>query len=236
MTNMSHVTELLRANLIALTQRIHGTCVRSGRPVESVRLIAVTKMANIASIRELVALGQTDLAENRPQQLLDRAAQLEGSIVWHQIGTLQRNKIRKVLPVADWIHSVDSLALLSDIDRIAGELNLRPSVLLQVNVSGEESKQGFEPELLFEHSDRLSAFAHVSIRGLMTMAPLADDPESVRHVFRALREFRDRLVERSDRRLDLSELSMGMSGDYEVAIEEGATMVRIGSAIFEGVI
>ncbi|MFN0195322.1 MAG: YggS family pyridoxal phosphate-dependent enzyme [Planctomycetaceae bacterium] len=232
---MSNVTEVLRANLTAVTRRIHAACIRSGRPVDSVRLVAVTKMANVVWIRELVALGQTDLAENRPQQLLDRAAQLEGSIVWHQIGTLQRNKIRKVLPVADWIHSVDSLALLSDIDRIAGELNLRPNLLLQVNVSGEASKQGFEPELLFEQSDRLTAFAHVSIRGLMTMAPLVDDPESVRHVFRALREFRDRLVERSHRRLELDELSMGMSGDYEVAIEEGATMVRIGSAIFEGV-
>lgn len=231
---MHNIIDILSQNLSAVRHRIESSCRRAGRDARQVRLVAVTKSARLEWIRELVELGQYDLAENRPQQLLDRAAQVEGPVTWHQIGPLQRNKIRKILPVATWIHSVDSLKLLADVDRIAGELHVRPRVLLQVNVSGEESKQGFDPESLLMHWDDVEAFHHVDVQGLMTMAPFVDDAELIRPVFRALRTFRDRLVERSVRRLALPELSMGMSGDFEVAVEEGATMARIGSALFKG--
>ncbi|MDA0834529.1 MAG: YggS family pyridoxal phosphate-dependent enzyme [Planctomycetota bacterium] len=231
---MQNTADILRRNLATVREQIQAACDRAGRREEDVRLVAVTKSARIETIRDLVSLSQVDLAENRPQQLLDRYAQVEGSITWHQIGTLQRNKIRKILPLAQWIHSLDSLKLLADVDRIAGELQLRPRVLLQVNVSGEESKQGFDPDVLWAQWDDMASFSHLDIQGLMTMAPYVDDAEGVRPVFRALRTYRDRLVELSEGRFALAELSMGMSGDFEVAVEEGATMVRIGSALFEG--
>ncbi|MEX0725005.1 MAG: YggS family pyridoxal phosphate-dependent enzyme [Planctomycetaceae bacterium] len=231
---MHNVVDRLRRNLAAVHRRIQTACARAGRLADQVRLIAVTKSAQTEWIRELVSLGQCDLAENRPQQLLERAEQIGESVIWHLIGPLQRNKIRKILPAATWIHSIDSLKLLADVDRIAGELQLRPRILLQVNVSGEESKQGFDPESLVQQWDEVEAYQHVDVQGLMTMAPFVDDPEWVRPVFRALKTFRDRLVERQNQRLLLPELSMGMSGDFDVAVEEGATMVRIGSTLFEG--
>jgi PLP dependent protein len=218
-------------NYTRVRDRIATACARSGRDPLSVRLVAVTKYAPIEAVRELVALGHRDLGENRPQQLLERVALLEElPVTWHLIGQLQRNKTRKVLPVASLIHSVDSVRLLEAIDRIAAELGLRPRVLLEVNVSGEARKSGFSPEGLRSAWGEVTRFERVEIAGLMTMAPYADDPETARPVFRALRLLRDDLAAAGP--LALTELSMGMSGDFEVAIEEGATVVRIGSSLF----
>lgn len=214
----------------AVRGRIAAACERAGRDPTSVRLVAVTKYASVEQIRELVALGHRDLGENRPQQLLDRAASIDADVRWHLIGTLQRNKARKVLPAASLIHSVDSVRLLETLDRLAEELSLRPRVLLEVNVSGEESKHGLSPEELRAAWPQVAAFPHLDIAGLMTMAPYSDDPESARPVFRELRRLREDLTAAGP--LPLPELSMGMSGDFEVAIEEGATIVRVGSALF----
>lgn len=231
---MTALRERVAANLATVRERIAAACDRAGRDPDSVRLIAVTKYAPIEAVQALVELGQTDLGESRPQQLLERAAQVTGDVRWHLIGHLQRNKARRTLPAVACTHSVDSLRLLTSLDALAAELHLRPRVLLEVNVSGEAAKDGFAPDELTANADSLGTLQHLQIDGLMTMAPLADDPAAARPVFAALRIFRDRLAALLPART-LKELSMGMSGDYEVAIEEGATMVRIGSSLFAGI-
>jgi hypothetical protein len=179
-------------------------------------------------------LGALDLGESRPQQLIERAPLLGESVRWHLVGQLQRNKVRRVLPYIALLHSVDSLRLAESVDRIASELDLRPRVLLEVNVSGESAKGGFAIDELQSVWSRLVEYRNLQLDGLMTMAPLTEDAEQARPIFRKLREVRDQLVERSDPPVALPQLSMGMSGDFEIAIEEGATLVRIGSALFTG--
>lgn len=224
----------LLKNIAGIEERIAAACARVGRSSDTVRLIAVTKYAEPAWVRGLLRLGLNTLGESRPQQLVERADQLEGEIEWHLIGHLQRNKVRSVLPSVSLIHSVDSAALLERIDRISGELGLVANVLLQVNVSGESSKAGFAPAELEREYAQFIGLEHVELSGLMTMAPLSDDPESARPTFRGLRELRGRLLETVSGGPALEELSMGMSHDFEVAIEEGATSIRIGSLLYEG--
>lgn len=237
----------LAENLEQIRGRIAAACERSGRPTSSVTLVAVTKYASLEQVRELVGLGVRELGESRPQQLEERAAELPPDVHWHLIGHLQRNKARRAIATAQWIHSVDSFRLLDALERLAGETGASPTVLLQVNVSGEETKQGFAPEELVRGFDAVRAFRNLRIAGLMTMAPYSEDPQAARPVFRALRELRDRLADRLASFPDnssmpgarggplpgLPELSMGMSGDFETAIEEGATLVRIGSGLFD---
>lgn len=227
-------TTILSRNLQGVRARIAEACARRQRDPQSVQLIAVTKTAPVEWIQELIALGQIELAENRPQQLVQRAAALANSVSWHLIGHLQRNKIELVWPHVRWIHSVDSLRLLRALADYAAKAGSAPRILLEVNISGEASKGGFTPDELLAAWKEIQSISSLPISGLMTMAPLADDPETVRPVFRGLRELRDQLAEQSGGKFALPELSMGMSGDYEVAIEEGATMVRVGSRLFEG--
>jgi PLP dependent protein len=231
---MSDLSAQIAANLAAIRSRIVQAAQRSGRSADDVRLVAVTKYARPEWVRALVDAGHALLGESRPQQLIERAGLLPGQIEWHLIGHLQRNKVRAVLPHVALIHSVDSLRLAERISDIAGQMSLTPRVLLEVNVSGEESKDGFDPGQLQSEWPTLRALPNLQIAGLMTMAPAGEDEESARPTFRRLRTLRDAL--RSDAAGDaaLSELSMGMSGDFEVAIEEGATLVRVGSALFEG--
>lgn len=226
----AHLTE----NLRRVRERMAAACARAGRAASSVRLVAVTKYAELEWVRVLLQLGLRDLGESRPRQLLARAAELNGDVRWHLIGHLQRNKVAPLLPRAALIHSVDSFRLLERIDRLAAEAALQPRVLLEVNVSGEASKNGFVAAELLDHGSQLVSYRHVQIAGLMTMAPLVDDPELARPSFRGLRELRDRLVAQTDGCLSLSELSMGMSGDLEIGIEEGATLVRVGGRLFDG--
>lgn len=192
----------------------------------------MTKYASLDAVRELIDLGHRDFGESRPQQLAERATLLKDApLTWHLIGTLQRNKARKVLPHAAVIHSGGSLRLLETLDRLAKELELRPSVLLEVNVSGEASKQGFSVEDLKRDWPEILQLRSLDLRGFMTMAPYSEDPEQSRPIFRSLRELRDMLATTPSR--PLPELSMGMTGDYVVAIEEGATIIRVGSALFD---
>lgn len=225
---------ILARNLADVRARIAEARLKRPPQAGEVRLIAVTKSAPVEWIRLLTELGQLDLAENRPQQLMQRATELSGSVRWHMIGHLQRNKVDSLWTTVDCIHSVDSSRLLQAIVQQVAKSAVCPRLLLEVNVSGEASKSGFAPAELLSHWDDILAQAELPIVGLMTMAPLTDDPEDVRPVFRGLRELRDRLAERSAGKLLLPELSMGMSGDYAVAVEEGATMVRVGSRLFEG--
>ncbi|QDU81682.1 Pyridoxal phosphate homeostasis protein [Polystyrenella longa] len=231
---MSEVVNRIRQNLRGIEQQIQTACDRSQRNAADVQLITVTKYAEWNWVEALLELGYCHLGESRPQQLEERAELVSKEIQWHLIGQLQRNKIRKVLPVTKLIHSIDSLKLLDAVDRIAGEEQLRPNLLLQVNVSGEETKQGFSRNDLLDHWSEFDQFSHTNIVGLMTMAPHVDDPELARPTFRDLRLLQDELNQRSQT-VKLSELSMGMSHDFGIAIEEGATLIRLGSSLFEGI-
>jgi len=229
------VQQVIDRNLRSVTERIAEACRRAGRPPGSVALVAVTKYARPEWIPALVERGVVRLGENRPQQLVARAAALRLNVEWHLIGPLQRNKVRKVLPVASLIHSVDSLRLLEAIDRVAAELSLPARVLLEVNLSREPQKHGFDPQQLVNEFALLAGMRHVQIAGLMTMPARSDDPRAARGLFAQLRALRDQLRGLAPPGVSLPELSMGMTADFEVAIEEGATLVRIGSALWEGV-
>lgn len=230
----AHMSDRLADNLHRVTEEIAAACARAGRSPSDVTLVAVTKYAELDWVRRLVESGVRELGESRPQQLVERAEQLPPDIRWHLIGHLQRNKVKLALPRTALIHSVDSLRLLERISEVAAEQLLHPRVLLEVNVSGEASKDGISVADLTAQWDALQAVPNVTIAGLMTMAPLNDDPEAARPVFAALRQLRDTLAARATPNVQLTELSMGMSGDFSVAIEEGATLIRIGSRLFEG--
>lgn len=225
---------IITQNLDQIRKDIEAACARAERLPVNVQLVAVTKYADLDWVRDLVELGETRLGESRPQQMCQRVDELPGGVCWHMIGHLQRNKVDMVIPAAELIHSVDSLRLLRKIESSAATLGKRQRVLLEVNVSGEESKDGFSPADVESNWAEILDLQHVDIQGLMTMAPHSDDAESARPFFKQLRGFRDRLAAKSGGRLLLPELSMGMSGDFEIAIEEGATLIRIGSRIFEG--
>jgi PLP dependent protein len=222
-------------NLAAVRGRIAEAARRSGREASSVTLVAVTKRNASGPIRELVGLGQVDLGENYPQELWAKAEELDDlPIRWHLIGHLQGNKAKKTVPILRMIHGVDSLKLLRTLDEMAGTLSDPPSVCLQVNASGEESKHGWDPDELLKDAEAIAGCRKIPIVGLMTIAGYGTSNDEARPTFARLRELRDRLRIATD--FALPELSMGMSGDFEAAIEEGATFVRVGSALFEGAV
>lgn len=228
---MPDISATIKASLAETRQAVNAACKRSGRAPESVQLVAVTKYADWQWVEALAAVHQV-FGENRPQQLAERRALLP-NIQWHLIGQLQRNKVKLAVQNSAMIHSVDSDRLIQKIDSVGKELQQRPRVLLQINVSGEETKSGFEPTAIVENwTQVVTSCPHVDVVGLMTMAPATEDTALIRSVFRSLRQLRDDLL--SKHGVVLPELSMGMSGDFEIAIEEGATLVRIGSRLFDG--
>lgn len=220
----------IRDKLCVVKSKIVAAATKSQQIARDITLVAVSKTFPPEVVQEAVEAGQMVFGENRVQELLSKVPVLPPQLQWHLIGHLQSNKVRKVLPLVVAIHSVDTVALAGQIDRIAGELELEARVYLEVNVSGEGSKFGFEPQLLEAEMENLLKFRRIKIEGLMTVPPYSENPEDSRRYFAALRELRDRLEALGGVRLP--GLSMGMSGDYEVAIEEGATIVRVGSAIF----
>lgn len=228
------IRQIVAGNLERVRECVRGACERSGRRSDEVTLVAVTKYAQIDWVRALLETGTIELGESRPQQLAARAGELPGSVHWHLIGHLQRNKVRMLLPLVTLIHSVDSVRLLEFIDRTGGELGLRPRVLIEVNLTGEAAKQGFAKEELLAGWEQVVGVKNVEVAGLMTMAVYSPDPATARPTFAALRTLRDELRLNSPPHITLPELSMGMSGDFEVGIEEGATLVRVGSALWEG--
>ncbi len=219
-------------NLEAVRTRIRNAALRAGRDAGSVRLVVVTKTVDIERIRAAVAAGAAILGENRVQEARDKIETLGRPASWHLIGRLQANKAKYAVRLFDLIHSVDSLGLAQELDRQAEKIGKKQDILVEVNVSGETAKAGISPqdgETLLREITRLP---HLAIRGLMTMPPFSDDPEEARPHFRRLRELAQELTDQKIPGISLAELSMGMSGDFEVAVEEGATMVRVGSAIF----
>lgn len=217
-------------NLGRVREQIAQAAAKSGRAVDEIELVAISKTHDAAKVREAVEAGQTLFGESRVQEARVKIPELPSNLRWHFVGHLQKNKIRHALPLFELIHSVDSLALGQDINRIAEEDGLHPRVLLEANVAGEGSKFGFQPDKLSAEMESLLALPRLSILGLMTIPPLAEEAEASRKYFIQLRELRDRL--QTEFHVDLAQLSMGMTQDFAVAVEEGATLVRVGTAIF----
>lgn len=218
---------------LTIRSRIADAAKRSGRDPLSVTLIGVTKGRPVAVIQEAAESGITDIGENRVQEAVVKHSEFTGPVKWHMIGHLQTNKARDAVRIFDLIHSVDSLRLAVEIDKEAARINKAQEVLIEVKTSPEASKSGVAAQdafLLLEEAGRL---AHIRIRGLMTIAPAVDAPEKARSYFRQLKSIFDSYNARCAQAAALKELSMGMSDDFEVAIEEGATMVRIGRALFD---
>jgi len=226
---------------------IESACARVGRDVKEINLVVVTKSATFDAIKEIIQLGFTDLGENRAQQLKKVSAELAeflerqdvgsesaGKVHWHMIGHLQRNKVRQVLPIVCLIHSVDTLRLAEEINAAASRLNLRSRVLLQINTSNEPQKNGVPVGAATHLAEQIETLPNLQLVGLMTMAPLTRNKDLVRTCFVRAREL---FIEMRGEKIvgpQFTELSMGMSSDYEIAVEEGATILRIGSAIFAG--
>lgn len=218
-----------RERLKAVQDRIDGACARAGRAPASVCLLPVTKGFGPEAVSAVAAAGIDVVAENRVQEAVWKAESCRG-LQWHMIGHLQRNKARLALAHFSWLHAVDSLRLVDTLDRLAEAEGGAPKIMLEINVSGEASKFGLPPEKAPAVIERALESRSLALEGLMTMAPFSPDPERSRPVFSRLREWRDRWAETFG--VPLTELSMGMSGDFEVAIECGATFVRLGSVLF----
>lgn len=221
--------DYIQDNIEKVRARVAASAVRSGRTPDDITIVAVSKYVEVEKIRRAMELGLGILAENRVQEMNDKYPQLPGA-VWHIIGHLQTNKVKYAVGRAAMIHSVDSLRLLEEIDRQAEKLGIVQEILLELNISGEESKYGLTNEEFRYIISKLEEFPSVRLRGIMTMAPNYDDKELCRPIFRKAKEIFDELNAKDK---GINVLSMGMSGDFEVAVEEGATHVRIGSAIFK---
>src|SRR5205809_5738535 len=217
-------------NLERVREQIAGAAAKVGRAAGEIELVAIAKTHSADKVREAIEAGQTLFGESRVQEARAKIPELPSNLRWHFVGHLQKNKIRHALPLFEMIHSVDSLALAEDINRIAEEEGLHPRVLLEVNVAGEGSKFGFHPEKLRNEMEALLALPRLSIEGLMTIPPIVEEAEASRKYFVQLRELRDALEQDFD--LKLQQLSMGMTNDFAIAAEEGATLVRVGTAIF----
>ncbi len=240
----------LADNLKRLRERIQNACNRGKRRLEDVRLVAVTKTVEVDIIRSGIELGLTDLGESRPQELVKRAGMVHEHLTrrrtldaphtpreprWHMIGHLQRNKVRMVLPWISMVHSVDSLRLAEEISKEADRIGRVMPILIEVNVSGEKSKFGIAVGATSHLIENINTLPGIRIAGLMTMAPLEESPENTRPYFARLREILEDIRGERLAGPEFRELSMGMSNDFEVAIEEGATLIRVGTTLFEGV-
>ena len=220
-------------NVERVQERIQLACQRAGRSAGDIRLIAVSKTQPAEAIRQAYAAGLREFGENRVQEAAVKRKQLESlDAVWHLIGHLQSNKAKLACQLFDCIHSVDSLHLAEKIDRAAAALGRKLPVLIEVHLGEEASKFGVEEDELVQLAEKVGALPAVELRGLMTLPPFFDDPEAVRPFFRHLREMAERIEARNLTGVSMRELSMGMSHDFEIAIEEGATIVRVGTAIF----
>lgn len=223
---------MLQDNLIQVEQNIEEACRRAGRDRSEVTLIAVSKTKPMETLQEAYDLGVRVFGENKVQEMADKYEVLPKDIRWHLIGHLQRNKVKYIIDKAVLIHSVDSLRLAQTIEKEAKKHNLTAHILIEVNVAREESKFGIFPEDLEALVDEIAKLPHIQVDGLMTIAPFVSDPEENRPVFRELRKLSVDISAKKVDNVNMSVLSMGMTNDYQVAIEEGATMVRVGTGIF----
>jgi hypothetical protein len=235
-TSTSTLAQRLRSRYQAILGSAHESAIAAGRLPETVRVLAVSKTQPIETIHAALEAGITALGENYAQEFKDKASQLTSDALpnaaeWHFIGHLQTNKVKMIAPYVSCIHSVDSVRLAQEISKAASALGRTIDVLLQVNTSGEESKSGCEPHEIYALAEAALKEPNIRVRGLMTIAAFSDDAEFVRPMFRSLRSLRDELRTRFPEAI-FDELSMGMSGDYAAAIQEGSTIIRVGTAIF----
>ncbi len=223
----------LAERIATVRQRVEAAARRSGRESGSVRLVAVSKFRAVEEIEEAIGAGVTDIGESRVQEAESKRRRIaESGITWHLVGRLQSNKAKQAVQIFDVIHSIDTLEMARRVDRLAREQNTTQSVLVQVKVAEEESKQGLPIAELDTDLEQMVQLPQLRVRGLMALPPYMPDPEDVRPYFARLRELRDAAQSRNLVGPEFTELSMGMSHDYEVAIEEGATLVRVGTALF----
>lgn len=231
---MTEEQRIITANISRIRERIRSAAERAGRSAENIALIAVTKYATPAQTRSIALAGLKDLGESRPQQLWDKASLLTGdSVRWHLVGHLQRNKVAKTIALTHLIHSIDSIRLLEQIESESSKRKKATHVLLEINISGDEAKHGFPPDALKEAFEVISRLKYIRVHGLMAMASRDGGRQVAQKEFAAVRLLRDRLSINLPENISLDELSLGMSGDLEEAILEGATMIRIGRALFE---
>lgn len=223
---------MIKDNVKRVLDDIYETAIAANRNPQDITLVAVTKTVTANEAKEVMNAGVKTLGENRVQSLLDKYDVLKDEPVWHLIGHLQTNKVKYIADKVSLIHSVDSLKLAQEIDRKFGELNRCAEILIQVNVSGEESKFGVTPDECMRLAESISPLSNVKVKGLMTMAPLAATTDECRKYFHDLNKLSQKLRESKIPNVDMKHLSMGMSGDYREAIMEGATLVRVGSALF----
>lgn len=223
---------MLKENLYQVQRNMKNACGREGRAESDVTLIAVSKTKPVPMLEEIYALGVRDFGENKVQELVDKAGQLPGDIRWHMIGHLQRNKVKYIVDKVYMIHSVDSLRLAEEISREAVKQGVTVNILIEVNVAGEESKFGVSPEETPELVREIACLPGLKVRGLMTIAPFVENAEDNRIFFSALKKLCVDITNKNIDNVRMDYISMGMTGDYEVAIEEGATFVRVGTGIF----
>ena len=222
----------IRDHLNEVRENIQKACEKAGRSPQEVTLIAVSKTKPLFMLEEAYEAGARDFGENKVQEILEKHPKMPEDARFHMIGHLQRNKVKQVLPHAVLIHSVDSYRLAEQISQEAGKLGITAKILLEVNVAKEESKFGMMPEKVPEMVEQIAAFSHLRIKGLMTIAPFVDDPEKNRPVFQKLYQLSVDIKKKNIDNVNMGVLSMGMTGDYQVAVEEGATMIRVGTGIF----
>lgn len=223
---------MIEENLKKVKENIEKNCVVSGRNTEDVTLIAVSKTKPVSMLMEAYDCGQRVFGENKVQEIMDKYAQMPGDVQWHIIGHLQRNKVKYIVDKVAMIHSVDSVRLAETIEQEAAKKNVTVPVLVEVNVAQEESKYGLSPEEVIPFLEEISSYSHLQVKGLMTIAPFVDNPEENREVFHKLKKLSVDIREKNINNITMSVLSMGMTGDYQVAVQEGATMVRVGTGIF----
>ena len=223
---------MIKENLNRVQENIRNACARAGRKEDEVTLIAVSKTKPVSMLEEAYALGVRDFGENKVQELVDKAGQLPEDIRWHMIGHLQRNKVKYIIDKVYLIHSVDSLRLAEEISKDAVKHGVTATILIEVNVAGEESKFGVSPEDTPGLIEEISRLPAIQVRGLMTIAPFVEKAEDSRIIFNALLKLYVDISRKNIDNVHMDFLSMGMTGDYEVAVEEGATFVRVGTGIF----
>ena len=223
---------MLAVNLQNVENKICEACKKAGRSREDVTLIAVSKTKPVSMLKEVYDLGIRDFGENKVQELTDKTPQLPSDLRWHMIGHLQRNKVKQVIDKAVLIHSVDSVRLAKTIEIEAAKKDIIVHILLEVNVAEEESKFGLKMDEVLSAVKQIATMPHVRIQGLMTIAPFVENPEDNRTVFARLKKLSVDIAEKNIDNVSVNILSMGMTNDYQVAIEEGATMVRVGTGIF----
>lgn len=230
--NLVRQEQKISENINNLRKEIYSTCRKAGRDINDINIIAATKYASAEQVRLISRLGIKDFGENRAEELKEKCHMARKDSVWHFIGHLQRRKAKIVVPLVDFIHSIDKISTLIKVDDESRINNKIQKLLIELNISGEETKYGMDPKDLYSFIDKALNYKNTNIVGLMTMAPLTDDFGLIRKIFRRLRVLKDNL-NKDFKGIGLTELSMGMSNDFKIAIEEGATMIRIGSMIFK---